>query len=383
MPPRVSKLGSLIKAKLPQASVNKATKEPAWKGPTKEGISQSLLHGYIACRERFRIRTIEGLQPVETFRSAIEYGNMWHICEENLAAKKPWAIPLKEYCVELAKKYPTQAHDIQKFYQACLIQFPVYTEYWKNQADVKDRTPIFQEKKFAYDYKLPSGRIVKIRGKLDSCDYIGKDKKTRQVFLQENKSKGEVDELKIQKYLTFDLQTMLYTFALDNDPKLQAMLNGDKVVGVRYNVIRRPHSGGVGSIKQGKGTKAKLPETLAEYHARLKQVFIDNADTFFFRFKTEVTEEDKQKFLRTCLNPLMENLLDDYEWWEFAKKNDEDPFNYWLREEQFPKHMARQYILPYGGYNPVADGRTSDIDEYLHTGNAVGLHRITNFFPEL
>ena len=39
----------------------------AWKGPEVAGVSQSLLSRYLTCKERFRIKTIEGLKPVQQF----------------------------------------------------------------------------------------------------------------------------------------------------------------------------------------------------------------------------------------------------------------------------------------------------------------------------
>ena len=77
-----------------------------------------------------------------------------------------------------------------------------------------------------------------MRGKWDSVDYIGK-----RVYLQENKTKGDIDEQAIRHNLHFDLQTMLYMTALTEE------LEPQKIAGVRYNVIRRPLSGGKGSIR--------------------------------------------------------------------------------------------------------------------------------------
>jgi hypothetical protein len=338
-----------------------------------------MLTGYIACRERFRIRHIEGLAPTEAFAAPLVYGNMWHICEEHLAAKTDWVTALKSYAMTLAKEYPIQQADVDKWYNCCLTQFPIYVDYWKRHRDVEKRIPIFQEEKFDYKLLLPSGREIRHRGKLDSCDSIGREG----IYLQENKSKSDVDKLKLMKQLNFDVQTMTYIIALEHDPRLSAIIKFKKVSGVRYNVIRRPLSGGKGSITQHKGSKNVPPETKAEFYARLRQVFIDNADTFFVRFRSEVSEHDKLVFREQFLDPVFENLLDDYEWWAWAKRNDESHYNYLVRQEQFPHHINRCWRLPFGGYNPVADGRTSDMDNYLITGSTVGLHKVTNFFPEL
>jgi PD-(D/E)XK nuclease superfamily len=373
----MSKLAATLKKNIPANSPTLAIKQPAWKGPAIDGVTQSLIHSYLACKERFRIKVIEGLKPIDTFQVAIEYGNLWHICEENFAARQPWEQPLKLAASLLAKTYPTQVDKITTYYNACRLQFPIYIDYWRKQPDVKQRKPIFQEKIFEYDYELPSQRTVKLRGKLDSCDYIGKA-----IYLQENKTKSEVDEEKLIKQLSFDFQTMYYIFVLDNDPSIQPLLKGNKVDGVRYNVIRRPLSGGKGTISRHKATKNKPAETEAAYYERLRQVFLEDPASFFVRFRSEISDNDKERFNHECFIPVLENLCDDYEWWSYCKLNNENPFNYLLRQKRFSHHL-RQYRLPYGGYNPVADGRIGDLDEYLRIGNVVGLQRVETFFPEL
>src|ERR1700677_3109280 len=73
-------------AALPQewADVN-----PLWKGPQGEGpqggITQSMMNAFMGCRERFRARYILGLEPAQSWKPSVGYGNMWHVCEEALA----------------------------------------------------------------------------------------------------------------------------------------------------------------------------------------------------------------------------------------------------------------------------------------------------------
>ena len=64
-----------------------------WDGPEEDGITQSLLSRFLVCRERFRILVVDGLKPVDQFSSRIEYGQMWHLCEENLAAGNDYLDP--------------------------------------------------------------------------------------------------------------------------------------------------------------------------------------------------------------------------------------------------------------------------------------------------
>src|SRR5580658_5237243 len=78
---------------------------PLWDGPESDtpngGVTQSLLGSFLCCRERFRIKVVEGLQPADSFRRALEFGNLWHCAEEafavsgnpivdNPVAEPPW-----------------------------------------------------------------------------------------------------------------------------------------------------------------------------------------------------------------------------------------------------------------------------------------------------
>ena len=354
-----------------------------WDGPesfTPEGgLSQSMIQKYLACRERFRIKTIEGWQALDTFRKAMEYGNMWHICEEHHAAGTCYEDEVKAYARSLMVQYQTQQAEIEKWYNICLIQFPLYVSYWKNHSDVKKRKPICQEKCFQIPYRLPSGRTVNMRGKFDSVDMI-----SRKIWLQENKTKSEMNEKALERQLGFDLQSMYYLTALQHDKEIKGNIGG-----IRYNVIRRPLSGGKGSIRQHKGTKTKPPETLEHYYDRLRVILKTDADevdepcTYFGRWSIDVDPFDLSRYQRMFLNPILENICDDYEWWEHAKDSGIDSFDYMRRFEGFEHHMCRHYIHPFGTYNVLNEGGVTELDDYLSSGSTVGLERVETMFPEL
>ncbi len=318
----------------------KPRSEPLWKGPEVDGITFSLLNRFLQCRERFRLYVVEGLRPADTFNHRIEYGNMWHVCEEALASERShfgevvgttlWEDNLREYAQELCQRYPLEQSQIDHWYNVCKTQLPLYVKYWSKHPDVKERTPLLQEQVFDVPYKLPSGRTVRLRGKWDAVDLIGKGKGAG-VFLQENKTKGQIDEGQIKRQLTFDLQTMLYLVALQNIdedvrwfemPAGSAMLARDKpLLGVRYNVVRRPLSGGKGSIvqhkgkparklKSGKTSPAKPAETKESYYGRLKTIIAESPAEYFMRWQVLVSPADIQRFRRECLDPILEQLVD-------------------------------------------------------------------------
>lgn len=328
---------------------------------------------------------------------------MWHLCEEAHAEGVEWHPKLEAYCDELCRLHPMKQEDITKWYFTCFTQFPIYVDYWAEQQDVTLRTPLFQEVSFRVPYELPSGRKVLLRGKWDSVDILDAHEHEgrqmpRGIWLQENKTKGDVDQAQILRQLKFDLQTMIYLVALQQDPMSGYESEGHyasdvpphPILGVRYNVIRRPFSGGKGTIKKhaAKSTapvyskrkgqehvvlhpaKTTPEETDDHFYGRLAEDYIaKDPEEWFFRWKVPVSPEEIEAFKIQCLNPILENLCC---WW--------DSVNY--KPSPLP-YYAMNWRHPFGVFNPLDEGYVSDLDEYLATGSLVGLQRVDNLFPEL
>ena len=365
------------------SSQGKTRKEPLWKGPEVDGITFSLLSRFLSCRERFRLLVVEGWRPEDRFNHRLEYGNMWHVCEESYAGTVvQWSERLMLYARSLCKRYPTQQEEIDKWYNVCKLQFPMYVDYWSKHPDVKDRTPIFQEQVFDVPYDLPSGRTVRLRGKWDSVDLIGKGRGAG-IYLQENKTKGDIQENQIKRQMTYDLQTMLYLVALSECqgsvatkqfgiPDSWNRVKDVNLAGVRYNVIRRPLSGGKGTIVQHKPTKSNpLGETRSQYYARLKTILEEDLSSHFMRWKVEISEGDILRFRRECLDPILEQLC---KWWDAIKM---------CPTGEVALSEALTWRHPFGSVNWLDEGGSSDLDEYLATGSTVGLRQVEELFPEL
>lgn len=376
--------------------------EPFWQGPTNNGdeggITQSRLGGYFAYPERFRVMMVLGLHAFSRFNHYIEFGNMWHMMEEYYSTHKEINLELLDpYREKLLERYPMQRQEINKWYEVTRIHFPIYTEYWSQHEDERNRKNLFSEVEFRVAYKLPSGRTAYLRGKWDGVDVIN-----GKVWLQENKTKSTIDTGLIEKNLTYDLQTMFYLTALRHaatDPGAPTSIRnklckGKKPVplgGVRYNVIRRPLSGGKGSITRKKARKPTktnpqgVPqEKLSDFYKRLEETIRENSNTFFHRWDVPVSVEDLNRFEHTTLTPTLENLCDDYEWWCYCLANKHDPFDCWgTRNKHFPNHCKRHYRLPYGINLGMFENGSTDVDNYLETGSIVGLRRPNTLFPEL
>lgn len=337
-------------------------KEPFWTGPCgggdNGGLSFSLLSKFLTCRERFRIKTVLGLSPAPTFNPAMDYGNMWHVCEEAHARSEnnSWLSALQVFCRDLVQRFPTQQSKIGHWYEMCKAQFPVYVEHWKKFDHGGDRTPLLQEHKFDIEYILPSKRMVRLRGKWDSVDQM-KDR----LWLQENKTKSQIDMNKLSRQLPQDLQTMLYIIAIKEYQDHSFWNRSNKswrdipIAGVRYNVIRR--------------SAHKTPDSM------LKKIQEDQGAgriaEWFTRWETRISEKDIKEFQHKTLNGLLETVC---LWWEWvsSKEGKKDPF-------ANPIHWQH----PFGVRNIIDEGGATDLDYFIETGSTVGLTRSNTLFPEL
>lgn len=395
--PKSNKLSPLA-AKIASAPQLHSNDNPLWRGPCGEGplggITQSMLVRFLSCRERFRLKYVLGLEPHDKWNHRLGYGNMWHVCEESLAGgsalqvggEDHWQYALHKHAAEQVEKYPLQRDEITKWFNVCKVQFPEYVKYWAEHPDVKSRTPLMQEQVFDVPYALPSGRVVRLRGKFDSVDLIDGG-----IYLQENKSKGDIDPIQVERQLRFDLQTMMYLVALQSDknPEFPPPIRtaGYPFCGVRYNVIRRPLSGGKGNIKPhaAKFTKytTKLAETEEQFYERLRRDYIaDDPAYWFFRVRAEVTARDIRVFRETCLDPLLETVC----WWyDIVTKRDtsEEVHSDGLRIGYKKGLKAMNYRTPFGVYSALEENGATEYDAFLATSSEIGLRRTDKLFTEL
>ncbi len=371
---------------------------PLWAGPCGDGplggVTQSMLGRYLSCPERFRVYAVEGLQVADSFSAPLEFGNCWHACEEAQAKSSKWVDDsdaqaamaevmdegwegaLTKYAMDLYNQHPMNREKVDHWYSMCKAMFLLYVKHWSEHDDMKQRVPLMSEQVFDVSYKLPSGRMVRLRGKFDSVDLV-EGGPNAGVWLMENKTKSGIDKQKLQRQLTFDLQTMMYLIVLLDIQHDQATdTPGDAhgewsnpIRGVRYNVIRR---------SAHKSVESMLKKLTEDTEA-------GRVEEWFARWNVDVSQRDIDKFKRECLDPVLENLCDDYEWWDWccAAKPHSDVFSGRMRRTQKPDHYPRHFRFPYGVYSPIAEGGFGDVDAFLDSGSTAGLRRAETLFPEL
>lgn len=414
-----------------------------WEGPESDGpqggVTQGLLAKWLVCKERARLYLVKGLKQAERFSHKLSYGNMFHLCSEVHDNGGDWREALTKHCQDLFKQWPFDRAEIEKWHDCCQMQFPLCVDFWNKHPNIAKRTSLLQEQQFRVPIKLPSGRTVFLRGKMDAVELVHGGQRPG-IVLFETKTKGDIDEQQIRRQLAYDLQVMLYVTALkelkdrispQSDPLGLEEIEDDfgealfdnEIVGVRYNVVKRPLSGGKGTIKQSDGTAGakctkckgvgkfvqpsgqwnycvkcggagrtggKPPETRQAFMARLAQYVKDAPQEWFMRWDVQIMPSDIERFKVEFLVPALENLCDDFEWWQCCHENSRNPFGgnrvghvALDRRKCFPHHCPRHFRMPFGVTSPLLDGGETDMDVFLNTGSTQGLQHVTNLFPEL
>ncbi len=370
---------------------------PLWEGPNGQGkcggVTQSLLGRYLSCPERCRVGLMEGLRPAEEFEYRREYGSAWHVCEDGHARgidpfhRGPthpgskvltWG-ELGAYCQGLCRRFPAQQGQIQHMHYMVRSLFPEYLEFWVARPPAQPKVSLVQEQVFSVPYRLPSGRTVRLRGKWDGVSLLGEGK-GRGIVMDEHKTKSEVNQAKVERQLAGDLQVMFYLVALltkQEDGSLSEIVTPDglvkklPIVGVTYNVVRR--------------SSHKSPESM------LKKVREDVAagrgGEWFGRWDVAVSKQDLELFRRRTLDPILDNLVDDHQFWQACWLGEhglsqDDLFDGEKRSRVFPYHWRRHFLTPFH-YDPLSEGGGSDLDGYIRDGSTVGLRRAEVLFPEL
>lgn len=362
---------TLAKIKAKTKTPSKGKPKPVWKGPdhVDGGITFSLLSRFLVCRERFRLYAIDGWAVEDRFNHKLEFGSMWHVCEENYRTN--WRAALNKYKLELMRKYQLQREEIHRWAETVRVMFGVYLENWKGHEDELNQHNIETEKVFNIPYVLAdSGRVVRLRGKRDKVDRLKMAGKSL-IYLQENKTKSRVNEIDIKTQLTFDLQTMIYLTVLhwenDHDEDGEILPSnvhrlGSPLGGIRYNVVRRPE------LRQGK------KESVSQFITRLEETVREEAPTYFMRWKCEVSDLDIRRFRLECLDPILNSL---WNWWVMAT------YDALTQKDLDGLLFGHHWRHPYGVYNVLNEGGTTDLDALMMNGSTIGLTRVTNLYPEL
>jgi hypothetical protein len=185
----------------------------------------------------------------------------------------------------------------------------------------------------------PSKRIiVPIRGRFDAVLETSDG-----LWIMEDKTKSVIQP-RIQQYLPFDLQTGIYRYAAEKK-------FGKPVVGVLYNIIRRP------------GLKQKDGQPDRDFQNRIAADIRDRPDHYFLRYHVHMAGNDNENWVQRCLNPILYQVA---LWWDEIKANPFDPWSI--------PNRRHHYMNPEGLYTKYGE---SSYFDFLTTNyaNNYGLER--------
>jgi len=330
---------------------------PVW--TLDQGITNSLLSRFIFCKERFRLYAIEGIRESKPFDKKIEYGSLFHEALEahyDEEGKDPKDAVLA-YKKKLFSNHPTEKEDVAFWARVCLAQFKLYVNNWR--LEDSRREWLMLEETFEIPYSLQVGKkteTILLRGKFDG---VFRDKKTNAIYLQENKTKGFIDEMMIKQGISRDLQTMIYLTALHT---LFKRRQRKPPTGVQYNVVRRP-------LSEQYAIRRKKSETEKEFIVRIGEVIKAKPGNYFIRNQIPIKPAQLSRFKKRTLNPYLRELV---RWWRSIEK---DPFDPW----DSPYHGERPCNL----FDSFNVGMRGDYFDLITAGSKRGLEKISTVFPEL
>lgn len=328
----------------------------------KHGLSYSLLAKFIVCRERFRLRTVEGLTP-DGKKDAIEFGSIFHKALELYAKGYTQSKILAHFRTLSRTKNKRSRESFDPLLcRIATTMLPMYTSHWKHElAQIK----YFEtEKDFEILHNTGLGHLIPLRGKRDE-GFI----KNGKLWLQENKTKSQINEELIIQTLSQMLQPMLYLYSFQHD------YPGKEIGGILYNIVRKPN------LQQGKDSENN-------YIQRIVNDIESRPDHYFKMFSAEISHQDIQNWVAKYLNPLLCQVA---LWWESIKHNPFDPWTTPKRNLGIAKdpedakvlvQNPHHFLAPFGVYNPMSTGLGEYFGKVTY-GVDSGLRYDPDVFPEL
>jgi len=297
------------KGKLPR--LPKKPRPPKQHYKVCDGVTQSILGDFVACRQRARLM-LEGWETPTT-KEALVFGGLFHwLLEQYYAAIREGyeAIDFESFAEQWrSERLPSiggaqGVQDAEVHLARAEALMAEYPTYWASDLQ---RDWIGIESQFDVMWEG-----FRLRGMRDGL-FRNKGKRPT-LWLLENKTTSAISEGTLTDKLAFDFQNLFYLITTEAEID-------QRIAGVLYNVIRRP------TLKQG-------DQTLPLFLNRMREDVADKADTYFARFEVRYTEERKREFRKQ----LLQKLCDFRQWWEHLTVPSEaaPEANYWptYRNEQ-------------------------------------------------
>ena len=333
--------------------------------PLTDGVTQSLVQKFIGDKDRFHKHAVLGLRETNR-KEAMEYGSIFHKLVELGAKMGNSYTPMK--MLKAMNVFIKAKYDSPESLLLCKIAIAQYGEYRKFAAnkpkyDYIAAEPVFGPPDTLFELppvhfnpneciniRIPSGIKIPLRGRID-----GVISKNKNMWIEENKTKGRIDVAFLQNTIPCNIQVMFYAVC--------SQLKYNKPCkGVVYNVIRKPQE------------RQKVKESDDEFIERITDNISRQPTHYFYRMEYEFMPGQVEKWTREELVPA---LIDIYLWWKSIEKNPTKP---WTDENGNlnPFHGRKSF----GIYDALSQGK-GDFYDLIVNGRKTNLKIVRELFPEL
>jgi hypothetical protein len=237
----------------------------------QDGITQSLLAGWVNCRQWAKFY-LEGWETPGS-KEALEFGNLFHWLLEQAYYDIQQGNDLVPLNVCTQDYVETESNlfngmDLQTQEKILALAEALWPMYWKIYAKDLNREWLAVEGTFDVDWNG-----FRLRGKRDGV-FVGKHKKP---WLLETKTTGRIDEGTLDLTLGFDFQNQYYITTAEEEQCAD-------IFGVMYNVIQRS------ALRQ------KKAETFPDYCQRMAEDIQADPKKYFKRIELVYTKDQKERF---------------------------------------------------------------------------------------
>ncbi len=263
----------------------------------RDGITQSLLALFLACRQKARLY-LEGWNS-KYCSAALMFGSLGHgILEQaylDIKTKKLTGVPSekqaekyssiveKMWLRENPKPKGETIEQLEIFLALLEKMVPRYFDFWRN--DFKKMRWQALEEQFDVMVLNPRTALqIRVRGKQD-----GRFMLRNELWILETKTKSMISESDLVDSLSLDLQVNIYLLA-------EYLGQKSTPVGVLYNIVRKT------------ALKINKSETVPQFTKRVARDIDDRPEFYFMRMEIPILKGDILRF-KEELNGMLEDFF--------------------------------------------------------------------------
>ena len=242
----------------------------------KDGVTQSILSSFLACRQRAQF-ILDGWQKPRN-KAALIFGSFFHwLIEEHIVSITNEGVGLansfgaleSEWRNKMVTEGEVDRDALELYIAMAHALFEEYCNFWQKKDESYEWIGVeSQFEKCTDRYQ----HTFKMRGMRD-----GIFRRKGKLWILETKTAGRIDEETLNQTLNFDFQSLFYVTASELEFR-------EPVAGILYNVVRKPQ------------LRQKKEEPFRDYAERMKIDVAERPEFYFKRFEVPYTKKRKRLF---------------------------------------------------------------------------------------